>query len=318
MNIREEELYKQKYLKYKGKYLAAKQIAGAPVTDDDVRAGENQLIGLVTDIHHPNYHVTTNRDTYKTVLRAGVTHKIKKDETKKERKIVKNETYVLIQPGVSDYGRQLGGDIVKIFSPKEGTYLLLNEKNLLAKGFIPELLYRGAHDAVNSSVVFVDKDPHKHAQISRPGGREFPSDSEDDLDEDMQEAIFKHASTFVDPSSDEDYFVQPQPQSKSKSKPKTDHPSSKLDIDLHKRIEGSVNPYLPHPEISSGVAASTHKWGQSRTAPSAESRWGQSRAAPSAASAASRWEQQRGTDTTRPWDQLRTLRGEPEHETPSD
>jgi hypothetical protein len=188
MNNFQEELYRQKYLKYKEKYLAAKQLAGNPIIESDLRPGEGQEIGLVTGVEHPYYNVTNNHGTFRVVLRAGVTHKIKKNGTQKEHKIEKNVTFVLIQPEVCDFGQEKCGDIVKIYSPKEKIYLLHNQTRLIEKGFITERLYEGSHDDQYShgapNVVFKDTKPvgiSSHAHT-----RELPSSDEESDDENME------------------------------------------------------------------------------------------------------------------------------------
>ncbi len=194
MNNFQEELYRQKYLKYKEKYLAAKQLAGNPIIESDLRPGEGQEIGLVTSVDHPFYNVTNNHGTFRVKLRAGITHKLRKDGTQKEHQIEKNVTFVLIQPEVCDYGQGRCGDILKIYSPKEKKYLLDNQTRLIRKGFITERLYEGSHESNfshgASNVVFnatkpIEKSSHAHT-------REFPSSDEDTDDEETMEIARGH------------------------------------------------------------------------------------------------------------------------------
>lgn len=310
MNIRQEELYKQKYLKYKQKYLEAKHMGGhiklvnkdrIEVPDEDV--DKKHVIGMIkrdlgsgvydaVDMHHVEHRVRMRESVFRHLP-------MKFKGNKRKETLI--EKYVLIETQAGGIGyKENYGDIIKVYMDDEARWLEDNH-------YIRDM---SSMSHLVSNVEFVRPHDTPMSHEARRESRELPpSDDEDEYFMDAPPAV-------VDTSSDEDYFPPPQP--KSKPKPKTHHDSSKLDIDLHSKLEGSRNPYLPNPEVSSGVAATTHKWGQTRATPSAESRWGQSRAAPSAASSASRWAQDRGADTTRPWDQLRTLRGEPEPETSSD
>lgn len=308
MNI--QELYKQKYLKYKKKYLEAKQTAGKPIVKEDLRPKGNQLIGLVTDTSHPWYEVTTNHASYKIKLRPGVSRKIKKNGTEKFYPIIKGETYVILEPEVCNFGKDNCGDIKKIYSDKEKEWLLLNETLLLSEQFLTESLYRRERNLQDGrqNIEFVHSKSQPRERTIRPGGKEFPpSESEEDEDDQhMREVVMNHPSAVLDVSSDNEFFSKPE------QKPKQKHQSHDVSqrLDLQEDFRRRLNPDPKHPE-KSGAADATHKWGQPRDAESTRP-WAQHRAVnASRPSAASRWDQPHAADT-RDWAKVRGQRDEPE------
>jgi hypothetical protein len=305
MNIREEELYKQKYLKYKQKYLEAKQLGGhiklvknESIEVPDETVDKKHLICMikrdlgsgvydVVDMHHIEHRVR---------IRAGVwLHLPSRFKGNKKRESL-IEKYVLVetQPGGVGY-KENYGDIIKIYMDNEADWL---EEH----GYIKDMSSKSQY---TSNVEFVAPVTPMFHETGRKS-RELPPSDDDD---DEYNVTVPHADEPT--SSEDDFFLPAGEKTKSKSKSK---PKEHLDIDFHAKIEGSRNPYLPPEQPKWGKAPSADsRWGRPHAAPSAESRWGPSRAAPSAAS---RWQQHHGAETTRPWDQLRAQKGEPE--VPSD
>ena len=346
MNIRQEELYKQKYLKYKQKYLEAKHMGGhiklvnkdrIEVPDEDV--DKKHVIAMIkrdlgsgvydtVDMHHVEHRVR---------MRVSVFRNLPMKFKGNKRKETLIEKYVLIETQAGGIGyKENYGDIIKVY------YMDDEVRWLEDNHYIRDMSSMSSMSHLVSNVEFVRPHDTPKYHEARREIRELPP-SDDEYDED-DEYFMDATPAVVDTSSDEDYFPPPQP--KSKPKPKTHHESSKLDIDLHSKLEGSRNPYSIYPEVSSGVAATTHKWGQHSAvaaphmssrpsaAPSSASKWGQPSAAPSSAS---RWDQQRAADTphmssrpsaantphmasgpvdtTRQWDKFHAQRGEPESDT---
>jgi len=272
MNNFQEELYRQKYLKYKEKYLAAKQLAGNPIEESELRPGEGQEIGLVTGVEHPYYDVTNYHGTYRVKLRAGINHKLKKDGTQKEHKIEKNVTFVLIHPEVCDYGQGKCGDILKIYSSKEKKYLLDNQTRLIRKGFITERLYEGSHYDQSSqgahAVQFVDTAPI--VKSSNSYNLEMPSSDEESDDETMAIARRHQAPEHNFGHQADDHHQshghqEGMPKKKSSGRAGKEEPVEVEFFDKHRQV-------LPPPESHHMEESRSHSWGKS----SSQS-WGPSR-----------------------------------------
>jgi hypothetical protein len=262
MNNFQEELYRQKYLKYKEKYIAAKQFAGNPIVESELRPGKGQEIGLVTSVEHPYYNVTNNNGTYRLVLRAGIPHKLKRDGKKKEYPIEKNDTFVLFHPEVCDFRQGKCGDIVKIYSRKEKKYLLDNEATLLSKGFITESLYKGSQDYQSShdahaahAVQFVETAPI--VKSSHAHNLELPSDDETDDDEETMAIVRAHQARDHDFEHQSHDHQRAMPTIKS-SKRSSGRPAPMI-VDLWRKEANAYNPYAPEShQMSSHSVHSVH------------------------------------------------------------